>query len=466
MKRILFALILIVLAASSSFAASDLLWSETFTSTSHSAVTVTVASKGLAVYRASWVGTGTRTTCSGAISYSVDGTTWSEGIVIADCTTDGTSALTNINANYVKLDLDLSGAGNNVRLTLAGWVYTPASTIDVDSLTIDLTNTNAHLSNIDAGKLEEATFTSRVGEVQAEPTANTILGRLKSLEDGQTAIEGKIDDLLDTYTDGKAHVITDSTSVVGPSVGAVFPVSNATAGDLVGQFHAFDGAGNALTSTARGSERALSVQVVDGSGTQITSFGGSASSFGSAFPATGTASGFYDGTNMVAGRVESVGGKNALVVTTVDDSGNPVSSYLSSANDSVTIALPGGATPYSYISLATANQVNVKASAGTLFSLTALNMTANVQYLLLFDKATAPDQSACSANSDCPVMYFPIPTMADTNGAGFTINLGPLGIAFANGIGFSIIGGSCGEVATCVNETNAAAGVVLTLGYK
>lgn len=36
-----------------------------------------------------------------------------------------------------------------------------------------------------------------------------------------------------------------------------------------------DGSGNVLTSATRGSERALSVQIVDGSGTQITSFGGS-----------------------------------------------------------------------------------------------------------------------------------------------------------------------------------------------
>ncbi len=62
-----------------------------------------------------------------------------------------------------------------------------------------------------------------------------------------------------------------------------------------------DGTGNALTSASRGSERALSVQIVDGSGTQVTSFGGAggtSSNFGSAFPAAGTAVGFSDGTNM------------------------------------------------------------------------------------------------------------------------------------------------------------------------
>ncbi len=67
-----------------------------------------------------------------------------------------------------------------------------------------------------------------------------------------------------------------------------------------------DGSGNAVTSAARGSERAVSVQIVDGSGAQITAFGGSggtASNFGSADPATGTAVGFSDGSNMREARV-------------------------------------------------------------------------------------------------------------------------------------------------------------------
>lgn len=64
-----------------------------------------------------------------------------------------------------------------------------------------------------------------------------------------------------------------------------------------------DGSGNSLTSATRGSERALSVQIVDGSGAQVTTFGGSggtASNFGSAFPSQGTAVGAKDsaGTNM------------------------------------------------------------------------------------------------------------------------------------------------------------------------
>lgn len=125
-----------------------------------------------------------------------------------------------------------------------------------------------------------------------------------------------------------------------------------------------------------------------------------------------------------------------------------------------------GSVPYSFVSTASANLTNVKSSAGTVYTLTLINPTATMQYIRLYDKASAPDPSECSANSDCPVLYAPIPTTGDTNGAGFTVPLGPIGIRFANGIGFSISGAACTTVATCTDETNATAGVTLVLGYK
>lgn len=84
-----------------------------------------------------------------------------------------------------------------------------------------------------------------------------------------------------------------------------------------------DGAGTALTSATRGAQQALSVQIVDGSGTQITSFGGSggtASNFGSAVPASGTAAGYSDGTNMQPPRVydADTGGGTEYVVGAVE----------------------------------------------------------------------------------------------------------------------------------------------------
>jgi len=70
-----------------------------------------------------------------------------------------------------------------------------------------------------------------------------------------------------------------------------------------------DGSGNAVTSRVTGSSRPLEIAVVDASGNQITSFGGSggtASNFTSAVPSTGTAVGYSDGTNMQAARVFDV----------------------------------------------------------------------------------------------------------------------------------------------------------------
>lgn len=69
---------------------------------------------------------------------------------------------------------------------------------------------------------------------------------------------------------------------------------------------------HALTATNVGVTRALDVAIVDGSGNQITTFGGSggtASNFGSAFPASGTAVGFKDsaGTNMAPGNLDASG---------------------------------------------------------------------------------------------------------------------------------------------------------------
>ena len=60
--------------------------------------------------------------------------------------------------------------------------------------------------------------------------------------------------------------------------------------------------GNVATIETRGSKTAFAVEILDGSGNQVTSFGGSggtASNFASAFPSVGTAIGAKNGANMV-----------------------------------------------------------------------------------------------------------------------------------------------------------------------
>jgi hypothetical protein len=75
-----------------------------------------------------------------------------------------------------------------------------------------------------------------------------------------------------------------------------------------------DGSGNAITSSARGSQRALSVQIVDGSGNQVTTFG-SASVSVSNFPATQPVSGtFWQATQPVSGTVTANAGTGSFTV--------------------------------------------------------------------------------------------------------------------------------------------------------
>lgn len=112
-----------------------------------------------------------------------------------------------------------------------------------------------------------------------------------------------------------------------------------------------DGSGNAITSATRGSERALTVQVVDGSGTQVTSFGGAGSN--AAASATGSAvssSASYTGLG-VSGTLRgwtglSLGSQYAGTVAIVDGSGNQVTSFGGSGGTASNVgsAVPAQAT--------------------------------------------------------------------------------------------------------------------------
>jgi hypothetical protein len=115
----------------------------------------------------------------------------------------------------------------------------------------------------------------------------------------------------------------------------------------------------------------------------------------------------------------------------------------------------GGATNNSYLAAASANQdsTNVKASAGTVYSLELFNTTNTIRYVKLYDKATAP------TSADTPARRYLLP--GGTNGGGLTISF-PVGLAFANGIGFRITTG------VADNDTGAvtANDVIVNLSYK
>ena len=86
-------------------------------------------------------------------------------------------------------------------------------------------------------------------------------------------------------------------------------------------------------------------------------------------------------------------------------------------------------TGFRLLSAASTNATSLKASAGTLYVLYAVNLNAAVRYLKLYNKASAP-----TVGTDTPVATLPIP--ASTTGAGFVLDLGP-GFDFATGIAYA-----------------------------
>lgn len=99
----------------------------------------------------------------------------------------------------------------------------------------------------------------------------------------------------------------------------------------------------------------------------------------------------------------------------------------------------------------------VKGSAGTLYSIDAMNMTNAVLYLKIYD-GTA---SSVTVGTTVPVLTYPLPTNGDTNGCGMVKNI-PQGLAFASGITVA--------VTTGIADNNAGAPAVnaciVNIGYK
>jgi hypothetical protein len=78
-----------------------------------------------------------------------------------------------------------------------------------------------------------------------------------------------------------------------------------------------------------------------------------------------------------------------------------------------------------------------KSSAGKLFWIHAMNMTAAVLYLKVYNNTAA----GTTVGTTTPVFTFPLPTLATTNGAGFAVNFGDSGVTFSTGICFAVTTG-------------------------
>ncbi|MGH8532364.1 MAG: hypothetical protein ACREV1_06420 [Gammaproteobacteria bacterium] len=89
----------------------------------------------------------------------------------------------------------------------------------------------------------------------------------------------------------------------------------------------------------------------------------------------------------------------------------------------------GGATSYKNLDV-DETEDEVKATAGKLFWLHAMNLAATKRYLKIYNATAA----TVVVGTTVPDLTFPIGTQGDTNGAGFTIHFGDLGLQFTTAI--------------------------------
>lgn len=179
----------------------------------------------------------------------------------------------------------------------------------------------------------------------------------------------------------------------------------------------------------------------------VAQVGGSALALGQAAMASSVPVVIASNQTNVGVNVAQVGGSAIALGQAAMASSVPVvlASNQSTINVTVATALPTGSNTIGNVvptgstttgatafhlpsSAATTNGTNVKASAGTVYNITCSNTNAAVRYLKLYDKATAP-----TVGTDTPIWTLAIPP----NSGGYSVPL-PVGLKFANGIGFGM----------------------------
>lgn len=115
----------------------------------------------------------------------------------------------------------------------------------------------------------------------------------------------------------------------------------------------------------------------------------------------------------------------------------------------------GGTTLYKNIDV-DESEDQVKGTAGQVYWIHAMNLSAAVKYLKFYNATAA----SVTVGTTTPDLTFPIPTQGDTNGAGFVIAI-PNGIAFGTAITIAATTG----VADADSGAPGANEVIVNLGY-
>lgn len=115
----------------------------------------------------------------------------------------------------------------------------------------------------------------------------------------------------------------------------------------------------------------------------------------------------------------------------------------------------GGCTIFRSIDLDESEE-QIKASAGQVYWVHAINLANAVRYLKFYNATAA----SVTVGTTTPVLTLPLPTQGDTNGAGFTFSL-PQGLAFSTAITAAATTG----VADADTGAPGANEVILNVGY-
>ncbi len=114
----------------------------------------------------------------------------------------------------------------------------------------------------------------------------------------------------------------------------------------------------------------------------------------------------------------------------------------------------GGSTTHYFTSAASTNSTNVKASAGNVYTLSAVNTTGTLVYLRMYNLSSAPTCSSATGFVES------VPVPAATTGAGIVRDVS-VGQTYSTGIGYCLTGGG-----SSTDNTAAVTGVYVTLLYN
>lgn len=118
----------------------------------------------------------------------------------------------------------------------------------------------------------------------------------------------------------------------------------------------------------------------------------------------------------------------------------------------------GGGTPYKNIDV-DETEDQVKASAGRIYNIHAINLTASVLYLHLYNATAA----SVTVGSTTPTNTYPVPTLATTNGTGFVLPIGDIGMYYDTAITIACTTDVAGTASPVAGP--AANGLVVNMVY-